>query len=151
HHEAVAMARRGLAHLETLPETPERARRELPLQVTLGMQLQVTEGFAAPEAERAYSRARMLCEQMHETPPPFFSVLWGLWLSCKVRSELGTARELAERLLALAQSAQDPAQLLQARQALAVTSLCRGDPVATRDHMERGVALYDAKRHSSHT
>ena len=150
HHEAVALARRGLALLQTLPDTPERARRELPLQVTLGMQLQVAQGYAAPEAERTYARARALCEQVQEAPP-LFPVLWGLWMFYEVRSELGKSRELAERLFALAQRAQDPAQLLQARQALAVTSLCLGDLAATREHMEQGVALYDPKRHSSHT
>jgi predicted ATPase len=150
HHEAVALARRGLALLGTLPDTPARARRELPLQMTLGMQLQVTQGYAAPEAERTYTRARVLCEQMKEAPP-LFPVLWGLWLVYKVRSELGKARELAERLFRLAQAAQDPAQLLQVRQALAVTSLCLGDPAATREHMEQGVALYDPKRHHGHT
>jgi predicted ATPase len=150
HHEAVALARRGLALLQTLPDTPERGRRELPLQMTLGMQLQVTQGYAAPEVERTYVRARALCEQMREAPP-LFPVLWGLWLFSKVRSELGKARELAERLFRLAQSAQDPAQLLQVRQALAVTSLCLGDPAATREHMEQGVALYDPKRHQGHT
>jgi predicted ATPase len=150
HHEAVALARRGLALLQTLPDTPERARRELPLQMTLGMQLQVTQGYAAPEAEPTYARARLLCEQMQEAPP-LFPVLWGLWLFHKVRSELGKARELAEQLFTLAQDAQDPAQLLQARQALAVTSLCLGDPAATREHMEQGIALYDPKRHQGHT
>jgi predicted ATPase len=150
HHEAVALARRGLAVLQTLPDTPARARRELPLLMTLGMQLQVTQGYAAPEAERTYARARVLCEQMQEAPP-LFAVLWGLWLFYKVRSDLGKAREFAERLFSLARSSQDPAQLLQVRQALAVTSLCLGDPAATREHVEQGIALYDPKRHQGHT
>jgi predicted ATPase len=150
HHEAVALARRGLALLDaTLPDTPARARHEFPLQMTLGMQLQVTQGYAAPEAERTYARARALCEQMPEAPP-LFPVLWGLWLVYKVRSELDKARELAERLFSLAQGARDPAQLLQVRQALAVTRLCQGDPAATREHMDQGVALYDRKRHQGH-
>jgi predicted ATPase len=151
HHEAVALVRRGLALLQTLPDTPERTRRELSMQVTLGMQLQVTQGFAAPEAERAYARARELCELMQEDPSLLFPVLWGLWLIYKVRSELVKAQELAERLLSLAQKAQDPAQLLQARQALAVTSLCLGVPAATRGHMEQGIALYDPERYTRHT
>jgi predicted ATPase len=92
----------------------------------------------------------VLCEQMQESPP-LFPVLWGLWLVYKVRSELGKAREFAERLFHLAQGVQDPAQLLQARQALAVTTLCLGDPAATREHMEQGVALYDPKRHQGNT
>src|SRR5262249_42011656 len=100
--------------------------------------------------ERTYARAHVLCEQMAEAPP-LFPVLWGLWLIYKVRSELGKARELAERLFDLAQGAQDPAQLLQVRQALAVTSLCRADPAATREHVEQGVALYDPRQHLGHT
>jgi predicted ATPase len=150
HHEAVGLARRGLRLLQALADTPTRARREFPLQVTLGMQLQVAQGFAAPEAERSYSRARSLYEQMPEGTP-LFPVLWGLWLFYKVRSELGKARDLAERLFELAQRAQDPAQLLQVRQALAVTSLCLGEPTATREHMVQGVALYNPERHHGHT
>ena len=150
HHEALALARRGLALLETLPDTPDRARRELPLQMTLGMQLQVARGYAAPEAESAYQRACALCEQVQEAPP-LFVVLWGLWMFYEVGSQLAKSLELADRLFALAQNAQDQAQLLQARLALAITSLCLGDPAATREHMEQGVALYDPKRHSSHT
>jgi predicted ATPase len=150
HHEAVALARRGLALLQRLPDTPDRAHRELALQVTLGMQLQFTQGYAAPEAERIYARAHALYEQVQEAPR-LFPVLWGLWAYYLVRSELGKSRELAERLFALAQMARDPAQLLQARQALAITSHCLGDPAATREHMEQGVALNDPERHSSHT
>jgi predicted ATPase/predicted Ser/Thr protein kinase len=150
HIEAVALARRGLALLQTLPDTPERARRELPLQVTLGMQLQVVQGYAAPEAERVYARARTLCEQGPEAPL-LFPVLRGLWAFYEVRSELGKSRELAEQLFTLAQRIQDPALLLQARQALAVTFYCLGDPAASREHAEQGVALYDPHLHSSHT
>jgi predicted ATPase len=150
HHEAATLARRGLALLRTLPDTPERARRELPLQMTLGMQLQVAKGYAAPEAELIYLRARALCEQLQEAAL-LFPVLWGLWMFYKVRSDLGKSRELAERLFALAQTAQDRAQLLQARQALTITSLCLGDPAVARDHMEQAVAQYDPRRHGSHT
>jgi predicted ATPase len=118
--------------------------------VTLGMQLQFTQGYAAPEAERIYARARALYERVREAPR-LFPMLWGLWAYYLVRSELGKARELAERLFTLAEMARDPAQLLQARQALAITSHCLGDPAATREHMEQGVAQYDPKRHSSDT
>jgi predicted ATPase len=149
HRETVALARRGLALLQMLPDTPDRARRELPLQVTLGMQLQVVHGYAAPEAERTFDRAHALCEQVQEAPP-LFSVLRGLWAIYEARSELGKSRELAERLFTLAQRTQDEVQLIQARMALVVTSFCLGDPAAAREHMEQGVAQYDPRRHSSH-
>jgi predicted ATPase len=150
HHEAAALARRGLALLPKLPDTPERVRRELPLQVTLGVQLQVAQGYATPEAEGVYARARALCEQVQEAPP-LFRVLWGLWMFYFVRLELRKSLDLAEQLLTLAQSDQDPDQLLQARQALVVSFLGLGSPAAAREHMELGMALYDSKRHGSHT
>jgi predicted ATPase len=58
---------------------------------------------------------------------------------------------LAERIFVLAQKADDSARLVQARQALAITSLWRGEPASTREHMEQGIALYDPERHSRHT
>src|SRR4051812_3795000 len=69
----------------------------------------------------------------------------------EVRGEPAKSWELAQRLFTLARMAHDPVQLLQARVALAITSLCLGDPSATREHMEQGVTLYDRKRHGSHT
>jgi predicted ATPase len=150
HVEAAALARRGLAVLLTLPDTPDRVRRELPLQLMLGMQLQVVHGYAAAEAEHTYLRAQALCEQIADSPP-LFLVLRGLWAFYEVRSELNKSRELAEWLLALAQKNQDVVQILQARQAIAVTSYCLGDLTGTHEQMVHSVALYNRQQHSSHT
>src|SRR5262249_48896475 len=87
YQEAVVLARRGLEALRPLPDTPARAQCELRLQLTLGVQLQVTKGYAAPEGEQAYARARALCQQLGDTAQ-LFPALWGLWLFHKVRSEL---------------------------------------------------------------
>ena len=104
---------KGLELLKTLPDTPERVQQELTLQTTLGATLMATKGYAAPEVEQAYARARELCRQMGETPQ-LFPVLGGLYTFHFLRAELQTARELAEQLLRLAQSLQDPALLLWA-------------------------------------
>ena len=58
HREAIELARRGLHLLEGLPDTPECEALELPLQTMLGLQLQVTRGYAAPDATRAYRRVK---------------------------------------------------------------------------------------------
>jgi predicted ATPase len=149
HHEALALARRGLRLLYSLPVTPERAALELPLQVTLGLQLQVTQGFATPQVRLAYERARALCPEVPGTPK--FPVLWGLWLYHKVRSELTRARQMAGELLELARELNDPSLSLQAQQALAVTTLCRGEPAATLRHMEHASLLYDPQHHRTHS
>src|SRR5262249_31137285 len=64
HREAVALARRGLELLPRLPETPERARKELHLQVTFGSSMQFTV-WGSPEVARALGRARELSQQTH--------------------------------------------------------------------------------------
>jgi len=51
-----------------LPDTPDRAQQELTLQVALGGPLAATKGYAAPEVEETYTRARDLCRQVGETP-----------------------------------------------------------------------------------
>jgi predicted ATPase len=148
HKEAIVLARRGLELLPRLARAPERDLRELPLQMTLGLQLQVTQGFGAKEAHHAYTRALELCGQMGDSQA-LYSVLWGLCIGCKVRSDLARARALAEELHALAQKRRDRSLMLQSHQAYAVTALCQGEPAATRDHMDRCEALYDPGLHQS--
>jgi DNA-binding winged helix-turn-helix (wHTH) protein/predicted ATPase len=149
HREAIDYLLRALDNVERLPPT-DRDAAELRLQVNLGLQLQVTQGFAAPAARRAYERARSLCDPAAADPVQF-TILWGLWLFHKVRSDLPTARTMADELFALAERLNDPALVLQAHQALAVTTMCAGEPALTVDHMERGTALYDRRRHHALT
>ena len=67
---------KGLELLKTLPDTPERVQQELTLQLALGDALSLTKGFAAPEVEETFTRARELCQQMGETPQ-LFPALYG--------------------------------------------------------------------------
>ncbi len=66
--EAIRHLTKGLGLLKTLPDTPERARQELTLQIALGAPLQLTKGYASPKVEATYTRARELCQQVGETP-----------------------------------------------------------------------------------
>src|SRR5262249_23949204 len=95
--EAAVLARRGLASLGKLPDTPARARQELPLQVTLGVQVQAARGFAVAEVEQAFLRARVLCNDVSEVGVRF-PVLWGLWMYHAARAESRITSELAGQL-----------------------------------------------------
>jgi hypothetical protein len=77
-----------------LGETPNIAAR---VQVALGTPLQATKGWATPEVERVYVRARELCQQVEETPQ-LFPALFGLWLCYTGRAEHRTAREPADQV-----------------------------------------------------
>jgi class 3 adenylate cyclase/predicted ATPase len=145
HLEAISHLTTGLAVLQTLPETTERIQQELFLQVTLGPALMNTKGFAAPEAEHAYARARALCQRAGDTPQRF-SVLRGLWQFYNGRGPYQTARELGEQCLQLAQQGDDTARLLEAHHALWTTHFLMGELPLARTHMEQGLALHDPEQ-----
>jgi TOMM system kinase/cyclase fusion protein len=147
--EAISHLTKGLELLNTLPDTSERTLQELILQTNLGPALMATKGFGAPEVQHAYDRARELCRQVGETPQ-LFPVLRGLATFYIVRAESQTANELAEELLRLAQSAQDPAMLVEAYSMLGTTSFYLGEIASARVHLEQGIALYDPQQHRSH-
>src|SRR5262249_3852495 len=77
HREAAALARQGLELLPRLPESPNRARTELRLQVAFGTSMQFPV-WGSPEVARALSRARDLCEEVAETSE-LPRILLGLW------------------------------------------------------------------------
>ena len=99
--EAISHLTQGLELLKALSETYERPQQELTFYIAFGMPLIATKGYAAPDVEQVYSRARILCQQVGE-PAQLFPVLHGLWLFYFVRGELQTGQELGEQLLALA-------------------------------------------------
>jgi predicted ATPase len=144
--EAISHLTKGLEVLKTLPNGPERLQHELDVQITLGRALTVTKGYAAPEVGHAYARARELCQQVGETPQ-LFPVLRGLWNFYLIRTELRTARELAEQLLHLAQRTQDPALLQQAHSAMAGALVHLGEFAATHEHLQQGLTLHDPPQH----
>jgi predicted ATPase len=146
--EAVTQLTTALQLLTTLPETADRARRELSAQLALGPPLIATKGFGAPEVEHAYTRACDLCQQVGETPQ-LFPTLWGLWAFHVSRAEYKQAQALAEQGLFLAQSVQDPALLLEAHRMVRETLWGLGEFATARQHFADGIALYDPHQHHS--
>src|SRR5262249_25920666 len=103
YHEAISHLTRGLEVLQTLPATRECDQHELELQILLGTVLVVTKGYAAPDVECAFARARALCQQLGDTSH-LFPVLWGLWMFSLVRAELQVALDIGEQLMPLVQN-----------------------------------------------
>jgi Putative restriction endonuclease len=115
--EAIAHLMKGFALLKTLPDTPERAGQELSSNALWACRCwRAIKGFAAPDVEQTYARARALCQQVGDTQQ-ILPVLFGRWGFYEVRGDLQTARELAEELLTLVQRQHDAALLLQGHRA----------------------------------
>jgi predicted ATPase len=108
----------------------------------------MTKGYAAPEVEHTYTRARELCQQLGESPQ-LLPALAGLSQFYFVRAELQTARELGKQLLTLAQRQNDPVFLARAHMSLGLPLFGLGEFALAREHLEQGMALCDPQRHNS--
>jgi predicted ATPase len=147
--EAISHLTRGLEVLKTLSDTIEHRRQELEVRTTLGRALIAVKGLAAPEVEAVYQRARVLCQQVGESPQ-LLVVLFGLGTFYNNRGQYQEAQELGEQALRLAQRVQDPAGLAYAHCLLGNTSWFHGELEAARTHMEQGISFYNPQQDHTH-
>jgi class 3 adenylate cyclase/predicted ATPase len=144
--EAIAHLNKALALFETLPETRPYIQRELELRTSLGTALIATKGFADPVVEKTYRRALELCKGTQQSFA-LYQILLGLSRFYFIRGELNTARDMGERLLALAKDLDDPTlPLMEGHRALGSTLLQRGEFVQAKAHLEKAIALYGASK-----
>jgi class 3 adenylate cyclase/predicted ATPase/tRNA A37 threonylcarbamoyladenosine biosynthesis protein TsaE len=142
--EAVAHLTKGLAVLQQLPETIERARRELDLHLMLTPALMATRGSSAPETGQALTRARELCQRVGDTQQ-LCAVLEGL-VMFYLRREVQTSRVLGEQLLTLAQRQHDLEHLASAHSMLGQALFYLGELVPARAHLDQALTCSAASQ-----
>lgn len=147
--EAAAHLHRGLDLLRTLPESTERNMQELDLLTALGSLLMSTKGQGHTEVATVYSRARDLCRAEGDTSH-LAAVLQGLRMYHMSRADLVSAQEAAKELFALGESIGESDYLVEGYRAIGVVSFHAGEFQFAREHLERGVALYDIQAHGRH-
>jgi predicted ATPase/class 3 adenylate cyclase len=151
--EAIAHLTTGLDLLADLPAGPERDGVELQFHLTLGPAYMAIRGYAAPEVEACYQRARELRRELGDTlgdTSQGVPALHGLWTNHIVRAQHTTAIALGEQVLQLGVATSDDGLLLQGNMEVGWSHFFLGELEQAREHLERVLALYDPKRHSSH-
>ena len=143
--EAAAIAGRGLKLLSGLSESSERNAKELHLQVALGTASVAIKGYAAPEVERAYGRARELCRQIGDSAD-LASVLFGLFVHYVVVPSHKTSLELGDEMLAIAARDTNDAVRVQGLLTHGMTRFWLGDVEIAALALEEGITLYDEHR-----
>ena len=136
--EAVAQLTRGLEVLKGLPNSEERARRELELQVTLSDALRSAKRYGN-ELELAYRRARELCEQLGEISL-LVQVVYGQYVVTFNRPNVPAAAKLAEELRRIACEHENSAASVLGEQAFGNACFARGNLSAAQSHLERALA-----------
>src|SRR5438105_10240282 len=91
--EAIDQFRRGLALVEALSDSRERAERELDLQMAIGPALFAAKAYGDPDIGPAYTRAWELCRQLGDDPRGF-TALRGLQLHHANLLEMEKAQHL---------------------------------------------------------
>jgi len=134
--EAVAHLTQALGVLETLPDTITRRRRELELQVALGSAFAGTKGIASRQAERAWRRARELCDALGESARLSY-VLRGQCGVHVVRAEFTRMREAGEEMMQLGEAQGDMLLLSSGRRAIGTSLFYMGELICARQHLEQ--------------
>lgn len=134
--EAINHLNKALTLLARLPESIERDGRELALQTLMGPALNTTRGYASPDVERTYRRARELCHGIGETQELFW-IARGQWAFYLVRGDLTAAQELADQLRRIALTHAEPALLLESLYVLGTSKYWMGDLAGAREYLEQ--------------
>jgi predicted ATPase len=146
--EAIDHLHRALRIVAEQPETPDRSREELQLQLALGPPLLCTVGPGSEELSRAYMRARELCDQVGNAPQ-LFQTLFLLVHHHANQGRLPTALELAEQLIQVVESAEEPLPPVIAHWAKGFALIYLGRLTEALDYHERVISLYDPDRDSA--
>lgn len=151
YEEAIGHLNQALALLGTLPESADRDRRELALQIALGPPLRGSRGWAAPEIGEMAARAWTLGERVG-TQPQRLRVMWELVSFRVVRGTgLHEALETAEGALQLALAQKDPSLLAPAYHLVGEIRCQMGEFTRARECLEQAAELYDRRDHATHT
>jgi len=150
YEEAIALFTRGLALLQSLPDTQARREQELALQLALSAPLLAARGWGASEYALTCNRVYELCRQIDSTP----QLLQALFVQadlCRAQGKYQESLNLGEQYYSLAQRAHDPLHVALAHWTLGATRFFRGECLLARPHLESAIALYDPQQFRSLT
>jgi predicted ATPase len=146
--EAEAQLRRGLLLLSKLPDSTDRKRQELDLQVTLAPALMEAKGHAHPEVAAVLGRARELIIETEAAGTLLhFSVLYGRWVAQYLGGEPLAALEQGKEFLSLAQSRPHSGLLLVGHRLVGTALVLTGNYRTALSHLDCAVELYRAEEH----
>ncbi|RIK71195.1 hypothetical protein DCC62_22095 [candidate division KSB1 bacterium] len=142
YREAIAQTNRGLDILKTLPESQNRDKRELGLQMTLGSSATAVYGYADKGVRNTYLRIRELIDEGDATREVILST-FGLHSFYLSTLDMQGALDLCHWYLGLADSNEDKTLLFFGQALLGVTLCFIGDFASGLEHFEDAFAAYD--------
>jgi hypothetical protein len=145
--EATANFRNALDALTALSGHGDTRERELDVLLLLGSSVRNQHGYANVELHAIYTRARAVAEELGRANA-LASAIYGLWTYAAGRGHWAEASRLADEFQQLARSIEDNGQVeIESARLLGASATFRGQFALARDHLERGLRLYDIDQH----
>jgi tetratricopeptide (TPR) repeat protein len=138
--EAIGHFRNALQLLSVMPDTSERTKEEIEIQLALGIPLIAVRGYAAAETREAFARALTLCVKLGN-PPEYFQALFGLWGHSWMGGKNDQALAIAHDFMSRSRASGNDDLLMMAHRIMGSTLLTVGEFQSSRLHFEETVAL----------
>ena len=150
--EALLHLDHALTLLGGVPDSGDETKLlELSIQMGRGPLLLATNGYAAPEAEEALTRAWEICqdEDLGDIQQRF-KVMWGLSRFYQVKPNFEKGMAIAQQMVSLAERSEDDALKLEAYAALGTYHLHQGNLEQAINFLDQSLALYRPDEHGTH-
>jgi DNA-binding SARP family transcriptional activator/tetratricopeptide (TPR) repeat protein len=149
HRDAIGHMRRGLALIARLPQSAERTRQEIDLQIKLGSALVQTEGYGSVAVKQVYERVHALCQQGDATPQLVTALFW-LTTNYAASGQLALATHVATQMLAVSERISgDDLEHVLAHTLNGLLLFLLGNNSAALPHLQRAIELYNPAAHQS--
>src|SRR4029450_12655977 len=130
----------------TLAQSAQRDASELDLRIPLGAAWMARKGWTAPEVWSSFHPALALAKSptRHKALVPIY---YGLWVGVQNQGRVAEALDWVNEMLASAEATGDTDLLIMGHRAACSTHYYRGDLTQSREHGDRGLALYNEDQH----
>jgi class 3 adenylate cyclase len=136
-HEAVLHLAKGLELAKSLPE-PKRSEMELELEARIGPAYMATNGWASNEVAESSEKLRKLALEKGDDKR-LYQAMWSKWTNEFLRGNLGTALDLAQQVLQMADMSGIPMLQVTGHHAVGYTHFYRGEYGEALHHAEQGL------------
>ena len=133
--------------LRCCPTPPRAPQQELLLQLTLGVPLVATEGYAAPDVGSVYRKARELWDGLGRYTGNLSSPLGTMDVLYIERRVSDGTRKFPRSFYASLIGSPYPGLAMRGHWAMEITHLHLGQCSLAIDHFEKALRLYDPERH----
>ena len=146
HEDAISHLTRGLALLEALPNSPERARLKLDLHLAAVTPFSMARGFWCPERIHALEHAHRISQHPAlGDSPERLEVLAAMAYFALWSAQPERTLEFGEQVLRLAERNQDQQHVLLAHSLLGCALTLRVELAMARDHLDKALDGYDRR------